>query len=301
MKPPRFDYHAPTDRGGVLELLALHGPDAKVLAGGQSLIPLLNMRLARPAVVVDVNRVADLAYLHEEDGGLVVGATTRQGTVEESAVARSACPLLVQAVGLVAHPTIRHRGTVGGSLTHADPAAELPVAALALEASFRLARTEGERVVSADHFFLGYLTSAVEPEELLVEVRFPALPPRTGTAFREIARTHGNFAIVAVAAAVTLDPDTGTATRARIALGGIGSGPVRAAGAEATLNGRPATPEAIADAARVAAEEIDPDSDLHASAAYRRDVAAVLVQQALEEAVRGAGGGQMTHRRGAHG
>ena len=301
MKPPRFDYQAPTDRAEVLELLAHHGPDAKILAGGQSLVPLLNMRLARPAVVVDVNRVADLAYLRAEDGALMVGATTRQSAVEESDVARAACPLLVEAVGLVAHPTIRHRGTIGGSLVHADPAAELPVAALALEATIHLARDGGERVVPAEEFFLGYLTSAVEPEELLVEVRFSSLPPRTGTAFREIARTHGNFAIVAVGAAVTLDAESGAVARARIALGGIGGGPVRAVGAEAALSGRAVTSEAIADAARAAAEEIEPESDLHASAAYRRDLTVVLVEEALAVAVRRAGlGGQATNG-AAHG
>ena len=205
MKPPRFEYHAPRAVDEALALLARQGDRAKVLAGGQSLIPLLNFRLAQPEALVDINRIVDLAYVRATADGLAIGALTRQHAVERSETVRARAPILAEACRFMGHLPIRHRGTIGGSLAHADPASELPAVMVALEAQLTLAREQARRTVPADQFFVGPLTTALEPGELLVEVRVPDQPRRTGGAFVEMARRAGDFALVGVAALITLD------------------------------------------------------------------------------------------------
>ncbi|MGH7312443.1 MAG: FAD binding domain-containing protein, partial [Candidatus Rokuibacteriota bacterium] len=225
MKPPTFDYLAPTSLDETLALLGELGERAKPLAGGQSLVPLLSFRLVRPQHVVDLNGVAALAGIREDDGHLVIGAMTRQRAVETSALVRTRCPLLAQAMPQIGHAQIRNRGTIGGSLAHADPAAELPAVVAALQGELVIRSARGRRVLKPEQFFVGYLSTAAEPTELLVEVRLPVVPARTGTAFLEVSRRHGDFALVGVAATVTLD-EAGVCTASAIALTGVGSTPV---------------------------------------------------------------------------
>ena len=285
MKPAPFAYHRPATLDEALALLAEHGGEAKPLAGGQSLIPAMNFRLARPAVLVDLNRVAELGYVRAGRDGLQIGAMTRQRAVERSDAVRSAAPLLAEAMPFIAHPQIRNRGTVGGSLAHADPAAELPAVMLALEARFRARGPQGERWIPAGEFFTGILETALGPDELLLEVVVPKSPARTGYAFAELARRRGDYALVGVAARVTLDR-RGRCQAARITLFSVGDGPVLAAAAAAMLDGQEPGPEAMRAAADAAAQrDIDPPSDIHASAAYRRRLAAVLTRRALARAV----------------
>ncbi len=289
MKPAPFAYHRPATLDEALTLLAEHGGEAKPLAGGQSLIPAMNFRLARPAVLVDLNRVAELGYVRAGRDGLQIGAMTRQRAVERSEAVRSAAPLLAEAMPFIAHPQIRNRGTVGGSLAHADPAAELPAVMLALEARFRARGPQGERWIPAGEFFTGILETALGPDELLLEVVVPKSPARTGYAFAELARRRGDYALVGVAARVTLDR-RGRCQAARITLFSVGDGPVLAAAAAAMLDGQEPSPEAMRAAADAAAQrDIDPPSDIHASAAYRRRLAAVLTRRALQRAVERAG------------
>lgn len=286
MKPPPFEYVRPDSLEAALEILAERGPDASVLAGGQSLVPAMNFRLAAPAMLVDLNRVPDLAYAVERDGGVAIGSMTRQRAVERSALVARRAPLLAEALGFVAHPQIRNRGTIGGSLAHADPAAELPAVAVALGARLRarsVANPEG-RWIDADDFFPGLFTSALEPDEILVEVAFPAPPPRTGQAFEEFARRHGDYALAGAAAVVTLD-GAGRCGSARIALLSVADGPLRATAAEAALTGAEPNQEAVRSAADDAAREVDPPADIHATAAYRRHLVGVLVRRALARAV----------------
>ncbi|MGE0794163.1 MAG: xanthine dehydrogenase family protein subunit M [Acidimicrobiia bacterium] len=289
MKPPPFAYHAPESLDDALALVGEHGDEAKVLAGGQSLVPLMAFRLARPAVLVDVNRVPGLSEVAVHDGALVVGTMVRERAAERSPAVRAHVPLLAEALPLVGHPAIRSRGTVGGSIAHADPAAELPAVALATDAVL-VARSaaRGERAIAAADFFLGYFTTALEPDEILTEVRFPVAPAGTGVRFEEAARRHGDFAMVGVGASVQLDG--GTVVDARIALLGVADAPVRSAEAEAMLRGGPPSRAAFEAAANAAVRELTPPSDLHGSAAYRRSVAGTLVTRALEGAAAAAGG-----------
>jgi carbon-monoxide dehydrogenase medium subunit len=281
VKPPPFAYHAPRDLGEALETLA--GVDGKVLAGGQSLIPMLNMRLAAPEHLVDINRLASLAVLEVGPAGVTVGALARHAQVGRAA----AHPLLGQALRLVAHPVIRNRGTVVGSLVHADPAAELPAVLAVLDGSVRLARHgAGERDVPAREFFLGPMESAVRPGELAVSAFFPALPARSGTAFHEVARRHGDYALAGVCAVVTLDEDLRVAT-ARVACVGVGPVPV-VADVTGACGRRPADTGDWADAARAVQDVTEPEGDVHASAAYRRHLVGVLAARALAEAARTA-------------
>ena len=272
MKPPPFEYYAPTSVEEAAALLAEHGDDAKVLAGGQSLIPLLSLRLARPSVLVDLNGIAALSFI---DGG-TIGAMTRHRTVERSAAIARDVPLLAAAMPFIGHAAIRTRGTVGGSLSHADPAAELPAVALALDATFRAQSAKrGEREIAASDFFAGYFTTALEPDEVLTSVRFTTVSPGTGVSVQEMARRHGDFAMVAVAASVTRDGD------ARIALINVADRPLRATDAEAAMKAG----SSIDEVAELATRGLEPVSDLHATAAYRRSVAKVLVRRALDDAV----------------
>lgn len=280
MKPAPFTYFAPHSLDEAVSLLGRYGSDAKPLAGGQSLVPLMNFRLAKPRYLVDLNRIPELAYIRREDGTLAVGAMTRQFEAERSDLVRAAVPLLVEALKLVGHPTIRHRGTVGGSIAHADPAAELPAAAVALGAELVIRSGRGTRTVPAENFFVGPFTTGLAPDELLTEIRIPVTQPGTGYAFLELSRRHGDFAIVGVAALVRLATD-GTVERASVVLCGAGPTPVRARQAEAALQGAAPTEDRFREAGELAARQAQPTSDIHASAEYRRRVAAVLVRRAL--------------------
>jgi CO/xanthine dehydrogenase FAD-binding subunit len=280
MKPPVFAYHRPDSVENALALLAQQD-DAKVLAGGQSLIPTMNFRLAQPAALVDLNAVATLSHITEAtDGGLLIGAMTRQRAVERSAAVAQRFPLLAEALPHVAHPQIRNRGTIGGSLAHADPAAELPAVMVALDARVHLRSESGERRLGITEFFTGLFATALAPGELLVAVELPPPPPRTGWAFMEVARRHGDYALVGVAARVTVD-GRGRCEQARVVLLSVGDGPVMSAGAARALEGQEPSQPAIAAAAAAAQADIDPPGDIHASAAYRRHLAGVLTRRAV--------------------
>jgi carbon-monoxide dehydrogenase medium subunit len=267
LKPAPFLYFAPQTLDEALALLVEHGDEAKVLAGGQSLVPTMNFRLAQPGVLVDLNNITELFYLRPaSDGGLRIGGMTRQRTLEREPMVAERAPLIHQTMPHIAHVQIRNRGTIGGSLAHADPAAELPAVALALDARFRLRNQRGERWINASEFYVGLFTTALKPDEILVEVAVPALPARTGWSIQEVARRHGDYAIVGVAATVTLDAQ-GRCQQTQIA-GETPNAKVILAAAETAAN-----------------DDIDPGSDIHASAAYRRHLANVLTRKALAKAV----------------
>ncbi|MDH4135959.1 MAG: xanthine dehydrogenase family protein subunit M [Anaerolineae bacterium] len=292
MKPAPFKYYAPTTVEEALAHLAEYGYDAKVLAGGQSLIPMLNFRLAQPSVLVDLNNVSELFYIRpDENGGLLLGAMTRQRQVEHDPLVAERAPLIHEVMPQIAYPQIRSRGTFGGSLAHADPSAELVAVNMALNARFRLRSQAGERWVPADEFFVGLFTTVLEPDELLVEVALPAMLPRSGWAFLQITRRHHDFCIAGVAVLVTLD-DKDQCEQARLVFLSVGDGPVNARQAAEMLVGQTPTPEAIRAAAeKAASDEIDPGSDIHASAEYRRHLAKVLARRALTQAFDRARGG----------
>ncbi len=288
MKPAPFDYYAPTSVDETCSLLARYGSDAKLLAGGQSLVPLLALRLAQPAALIDLNGVHELDYIRADDNGVAIGAMTRQRTVERSSVMRETCPLLPAAVEWIGHPQIRNRGTIGGSLVHSDPAAELPALATLLDATFTITNAQGaKRTVKPDEFFVTYLTTAVEPEEMLSEIYFPTLPAGTGWSFVEVARRHGDFALVGAAATVALD-SAGACSNVRIALFGVAPTATRSPSAEQALLNQKPDEQAIAAAASEVVKDIDPPGDVHASVEYRKYVATNLVRRALTEAVQRA-------------
>jgi carbon-monoxide dehydrogenase medium subunit len=287
MKLPSFDYEAPETVSEAVELLSEHLDEASVLAGGQSLIPLLALRLAHPAVLIDINGVDGLSGVSTTDGQVVIGAMTREYVAEESATVAGAVPLLAAALPLIGHEAIRSRGTIGGSLAHADPAAELPAVARALDAEFVVRSASGERVIAATDWFEGYLTTSRRPDELLVEVRFPAAGRGTGISFQEVARRHGDFAVVGLAASLTLSD--GAISDARLAFSGVSDVPVRAVGAEDLLVGERPSADLFDEAARRATEDIDPPADLHGSSDYRKKVAAALVRRGLRAAAENAG------------
>jgi aerobic carbon-monoxide dehydrogenase medium subunit len=292
MKPAPFDYAAPTDVDEALALLSRHGGDARALAGGQSLVPLLNFRLARPGLIVDLNRIESLAYYRAADDGLVVGALCRQRDVELDAGIAGRCAAIADALPRIGHVAIRNRGTVVGSLAHADPAAEWPALALLLDATLRVAGPDGEREVPAKDFFTGVFATALDPGELIIEATFPWGERRAGSAFVEVAKRHGDFALVAAGATLVVAPD-GTIEEARIALAGVGETAVRAGSAEAALKDRKAGDAVFAEAAATAAEGLHPADDIHAPAAYRRRAAQALVKRALALALtRSDGGGR---------
>ena len=285
MKPAGFEYHDPTTLPEATALLGRLGEDARVLAGGQSLVPLMNFRLARPAHLVDLNRVAELDFLSVEDGELRIGAMTRQRRLERSGEVAAGWPLLREATGFIGHVQIRNRGTVGGSLAHAFPSAELPVAMVTLDAAFVLQGEDGERTVAAEDFFFGTMTTTLEPGELLREVRVPAPAAGSGASFQEVSRRYGDFALAGAAALVTLDRG-GAVAGARLTL--TGAAPIRAQAAEETMRGQEPSEALFREAARRAVEGIEQDSDMHASAEYRRRACEVLARRALTEAARRA-------------
>jgi carbon-monoxide dehydrogenase medium subunit len=286
MKPASFKYYAPTTVDEALARLAEYGWDAKVLAGGQSLIPMMNFRLAQPAVIVDMNNVSELFYISpNRDGGVRLGAMTRQSQVERDPLIAEVAPMIHAAMPKIAYPQVRSRGTFGGSIAHADPSAELVAASAVLDARFLLrSKKRGERWVLANEFFVGLFTTVLEPDELLVEVRLPPMPRHSGWSFIEVARRHHDFALVGVAAVVTLD-DGGRCDGARLVYFSVGDGPVEAHQAVAVLKGQQASDEAIREAAETAGDaDVDPQSDINASAEYRRHLVKVLGRRALAEA-----------------
>jgi CO/xanthine dehydrogenase FAD-binding subunit len=283
MKPAKFDYHAPASVDEALTLLTRYGGDAKVLAGGQSLVPLLNFRLSRPAALIDLNRIPALAYIRAHDGEVRLGAMTRQRTIEFSPVIAERVPLLTEATRWVGHLPIRSRGTIGGSLAHADPSAEYPTVLVALDGSVVARGPRGERILRAGELFQSYFTTSLEADEILVEVRLPAPPAGAGYAFEELARRHGDFALVGIAAVITRDG--GRCTMARLATAGAGPVPLRLRAAEEILERDGLGDAAIEVAARRAAELVNPDSDLHASADYRRHLTGVLTARAVKRAL----------------
>jgi len=283
MKPPSFEYACPRSLAEALALLAEHAGEAKILAGGQSLVPILNLRLAEPKVLVDLNRVPELAFVRRENGSVRIGAMTRHRALEVSLEAEAAEPMLARAASLVGHLAIRNRGTIGGSLAHADPAAEWPLVAVALDARVTLRSVRSERRIAARELFLGPLSTAAFPEEILTEIAFPAAPPNSRYGLRELARRPGDFAVVAVACRVSFD-DGGGCTMAALAVGGAHSIPLHVAEAERVLIGSRGEEAALREAAEVAARAVDPGSDVHGSAAYRRRMVAVLARRALGDA-----------------
>jgi carbon-monoxide dehydrogenase medium subunit len=289
MKPAPFEYVAPRSLEDAVVALADGGLDAKVLAGGQSLIPLLNFRLARPSLLVDLNRIPELAYVSARDGGVAIGAMTRQAIVERDHALAQQQPLLAEAIRWVGHTAIRSRGTIGGSLAHADPAAELPAVAVCLNARLTALGPRGRRTVEAADFFEGYLTTVLEPGEILVDIWWPRVESRTGQAWLEFARRHGDFALVGVAVSLSVQDET--VEDARIVLTGVGGKPVRAREAETLLAGATVAERAHA-AATAASSSIDPDADIHATREYRVHLAGVLTERAIrlayQRAVAGA-------------
>ncbi len=284
MKPAPFDYFAPTEIDEALSILAEHGDDAKLLAGGQSLMPMMNMRLATPQVVVDINRVAGLDGIAQaSDGGLTIGAMTRQRTVERSSDIRQRCPLLADTMPWLGHFQIRNRGTIGGSVVHADPAAELPAVMMALEAELVLRNAERERIVPASEFFVTFLTTATEPDELLTEIRLPAWSAAWGWDIQEVSRRQGDFAMVGSVAMLQVDA-ADTCQAARLVLFGVGETPVRVASAEARMVGQHLDDALLQEVAELVTDALEPEGDIHVSAMYRKEVGGVMARRTLQQA-----------------
>lgn len=285
MKPAPFDYIAPDSVAETTAVLAQNGDEAKILAGGQSLVPAMNFRLVQPALLVDINKLTDLAYIHKEANSLKIGGLTRQRTIEKDNLIQQHAPLLHETMPYVAHWQIRNRGTIGGSLAHADPAAEIPVIMVALDARFRLHSTDGDRWVKATDFFEGLFTTALSPTELLIEVEIPFMAARTGWSFVEFARRKGDFALLGVAAVLILD-EGGICRNARLVYLNAGEIPVAAVQAAALLIGEKPSAELFEAAAEKAAnDEIHPSGNIHASEPYLRHLGRVLTRRALNSAL----------------
>lgn len=290
MKPAPFEYVRPESLGQAVSLLAEHGEEAKLLAGGQSLVPLLAFRLSSPSVLIDLNGVGELDYLRLDGDRLVIGAMTRHRDVEEMAELRTRCPMLLEGVSRIGHVTIRNRGTVGGSLAHADPAAEWPSLVLALDGEIDAIGPKGTRTIPGEEFFDTYFTTALAPDEIVSEVRL-RIPsgPRVGSCFLELARRHGDFALAGVGALIALDTG-GSIADARVTLIGVRDRAVRSSAAESVLRGAPPSADLFAEAAEAVDPEIEPVSDIHGTSEYRRHLAKVLVRRALALAAERAGG-----------
>jgi carbon-monoxide dehydrogenase medium subunit len=283
VKIPQFIYHRPESVAEALDLLAELGDDAKVLAGGQSLVPLMALRLTRPSHVIDIGRLSELVSLSGEGGALRVGAMVRHADLETSELVRDRAPLVADAMPYIGHRAIRNRGTACGSLAHGDPAAELPAVSIAVGAQFRLRRASGERTVPAAAFFTGYLTNAIEADELLVDWTLPAWPATAGWSVQEVSRRHGDFALLGCAAVLDCGPDRKVSSAA-LGFFGAGSTPVRVPEAEGILIGQVPDEELLAEAADTVRRALDPPGDLHATVAYRRHLGAVLTRRCLQQA-----------------
>jgi CO/xanthine dehydrogenase FAD-binding subunit len=283
VKPAKFEYHAPASVDEAIGLLTRYKGEARVLAGGQSLIPMMNFRVAAPAALIDLNRISTLAYIRADGNTVRIGAMTRQRVLEFSPVVREKLPLLHEAISWVGHLPTRSRGTIGGSLAHADPAAELPMALQALEGEVTARGPGGERTIKAGDLFSSSLTTTLKPDEILTEIRFPASPPGAAYAVEEFARRHGDFAITAIAA--LLVRDGASCKMARLATAGVGPVPVRLRAAETILEQRGLADDAIEAAAKAAADSVDPMSDHQGSAEYRRHLTQVLTRRAVHKAL----------------
>ena len=291
MKPAPFKYITASSLGDALALKAEHGDDAKFLAGGQSLIPTMNFRLARPTILIDINEIDGLAGIRASSGATRIGALTRYRALQRDAAFALAFPLIGEALPHIAHPQIRNRGTIGGNLSHADPASELPAIAVALGARFRVQAAKQERWVEAPDFFVGALTTGLKPDEMLVEIELPLAKPRTGSCFMEIARRRGDFAIAGTAVIVTLD-ERDECIEVRLAFCGMGETPVDASSAADALVGNNPTETAIIDVAKSVQAMIDPGGSVHATADYQRHIAGVLTERALQTACQRARDGR---------
>jgi carbon-monoxide dehydrogenase medium subunit len=289
MIPAPFDYHAPGSLAEAIGLLQQHGDEAKVLSGGQSLLPLLKLRLASAGHLVDIGRIPGLEYIKEEGGYLKIGGRTRESALERSDVIKAKYPILHDTALVIADPLVRNRATVGGNLAHADPANDHPATMLALGAEVVVAGPRGERVIPIDQFFTGIFSTALAPGEILVEIRIPAPPPRSGGAYVKLERKVGDFATAAAAAQITLGGD-GTVARAAIALTSAGPTPIKATAAQQFLQGRRPDTAAIAQAATLAGQAASPSADRRGSVEYKREMARVLTARALAKAVARAGG-----------
>ena len=289
MKPPKFDYYDPRSLDEALALLDRHSDNAKVLAGGQSLMPLLNMRLARPSIVVDINQIEELNYVRASDGGIAIGAIARQRALQTEQLIAERMPILQEAAYYIAHPQIRSRGTICGSIAHADPAAELPALALALDAEMILTSAKAARTVGAKAFFQSFFTTALKANEILTEVRFPAPPKDSAWSVLEISRRHGDFAIAGIIAGLVLESNREVIAHARLVYFGVGATPIRVTAAEEALIGHTASESAFEAAAQSAKQGIDPTSDIHATEEYRRALAATLTKRALRAALQKLG------------
>lgn len=289
MKPAPFDYCCPDSIDEAIEVLAANAGDAKLMAGGQSLTPMLNFRVVRPALIIDISRLLELEYVRERtDGGLTIGALTRHRILETSELVASRFPVIPETMVNVAHLAIRNRGTIGGSLSHADPAAELPMLTRLLDAQIVARSVRGERQIPADEFFVAPLTSALGDDEIVVRVELPGLPVGMGWCFQEFARRAGDFALAAVG--VLLDVHDGTIREARVAMMGVGDTPLRRPEAEAALVGKSLSDGVVADAVRAACQTLEPNADLHASPEFRRHLAGVLTERTLRKAWQRAAG-----------
>lgn len=282
VKPRPFRYHRPSNVDEAVDILA--DDDATVLAGGQSLIPMMNTRLADPGTVVDIGRIDELEYIREDEETVAIGAMTPQATAEDSDVIAEHCPLVAEALTYLGHETIRNRGTIGGNLAHGDPTSELPAVALARDATFVVQDSGDERTVDADDFFISHMTTDIGPTELLTEVRFPKWPQDQGWSFEEIAPRKGDYALVGVAATLQID-DGDTCEEVRLAYTAVDHCPVRIPAAEEAVRGEPADEDTFWEAGAIARENLDPPSDVHASSEYRSRVAGTLTTRALSQAV----------------
>jgi carbon-monoxide dehydrogenase medium subunit len=292
VKPAWFDYYAPRGLDEAVRILGDAGQDGRVLAGGQSLVPMLNLRIVSPAVIVDINRIESLKRLHADSNGLTVGALVRHADLLHSSEVRAGWPLLYEATTQVAHMAIRNRGTVCGSVSHNDPSAEHPSVLVTMGGTVVVAGAKGRRELPAEEFFTGMLSNALEPGEMVVELRYPRQPDGTGTAFVEFARRLGDFAIAGAAAMLTMRD--GVCERARLTIVGMGEGPFRARTVEDMLTDAELGPkqsrDVFAEAAAKVSAAVDPTDDVHASASYRRHLAGVMTVRALETALARAGG-----------
>ncbi|WP_136413401.1 xanthine dehydrogenase family protein subunit M [Herbaspirillum sp. ST 5-3] len=283
MKPAAFSYHRPSSLEEALEQLAHSGENVKVIAGGQSLGPMMNMRLATPSDLVDLNDLTELAYIRDAGDALEIGALTRHHQIEESAVVKSRCPLLAQAAQTIGHYAIRQRGTLGGSLAHADPAAQLALVAVTLGAQIKVVSIRGQRTIPASEFFLSVMATALEPDEIILSVRFPAATPDEGASFQLFNRRHGDFAIVAVAITVALQ--AGRAARLRVGIAGTGPVPVAYEAVARLFSGRVADAGWIGELAQAVRGAVAPEDDARIPAEFRREITATLVKRAIESAI----------------
>lgn len=289
MKPAAFEYHAPDSLEQALQIMRLHAGEAKILAGGQSLVPAMNFRVVQPGVLIDLNRVSELSFIHEEGETIRIGAMARERHLEFDSSIAKRIPLLTEATPFIAHPQIRNRGTIGGSIVNADPAAELPVLMLALDARLKAKNTSSERWIDAQDFFTGMFSTALEPDEILVEIELPFMPARTGWSFMEVAPRAGDYALMGVAALVTLD-ENGKCAQAMLVYLNAGEGPLEAKEAAKLLEGEMLDDKLIESAAAHASEkEINPFGNVHTSSEFQRHLANVLTKKALKQSMQRAG------------